>query len=100
MSERQLAANRRNAKKSTGPKTPEGKRISSQNAITHGFTAEAIVLSTEDPAQYEAQRRKYHEALKPAGPLETDLVDEIACARWRQLRCIISEAAIIERKID
>ena len=100
LSNRQFEANRRNAGKSTGPKTEEGKAISSQNARTHGFTATTVVLSTEDELIYEFKRQQFHESLKPVGFLETELVDEIASARWRQQRCIVFETALIDRKID
>ncbi len=49
ISEAKLEANRRNAKLSSGPRTPEGKRRSSQNAVTHGLRAETLVLLDEDP---------------------------------------------------
>jgi hypothetical protein len=100
LSNRQFEANRRNAGKSTGPKTEEGKAISSQNARTHGFTATTVVLSTEDELVYEVNRLQFHDSLKPVGFLETELVDEIASARWRQQRCIVFETALIDRKID
>jgi hypothetical protein len=100
MSNRQYEANKRKAGKSTGPNTPEGKAVSSQNARTHGFTASTIVLSTEDGVLFEQRREQYHAEYRPIGIIETDLVDEIACARWRQQRCIVFETAIIDRKID
>jgi hypothetical protein len=66
----------------------------------HGFTASTVVLSTEDEELYERRRKQFHEALNPVGFLETELVDEIAAARWRQQRCIVFETALIDRKID
>ncbi|MFC1737810.1 hypothetical protein ACFL1G_02025 [Planctomycetota bacterium] len=45
--EAQILANRRNAQKSTGPRTPRGKAIVSQNAITHGLSARQAVISSE-----------------------------------------------------
>ncbi len=40
----QINANRRNAQKSTGPKTPEGKAKSRRNALQHGLTAKACMF--------------------------------------------------------
>jgi hypothetical protein len=49
VSPKQLAANRANAAKSTGPRTPEGKARSAQNARKHGFTASTFaVVRLED----------------------------------------------------
>ena len=49
----QLEANRRNAQQSTGPRTEEGKRTSSLNALRHGLTSRIVVLPTEDLAAYK-----------------------------------------------
>jgi hypothetical protein len=54
---RQTEANRRNALKSTGPRTLEGKRASRRNALRHGFTAQTVIEPLEDPAEYEARGR-------------------------------------------
>ena len=51
---RQIEANRRNALRSTGPRTEQGKRLSRANAIRHGLTAETIVTSVEDAEDYKA----------------------------------------------
>ncbi len=45
VSERQLAANRKNTLRSTGPNTPEGKAVSARNAIKHGILSKAVILS-------------------------------------------------------
>jgi len=99
MSTRQLEANRRNAAKSTGPKTQAGKASSSRNACTHGFTATTVVLSTEDGSLFEQLRQELHAELCPVGLIETDLVDEIAAARWRQRRCATFETVQLNHKI-
>jgi len=100
LSNRTIRSKQEKRDKSTGPKTEEGKAVSSQNARTHGFTASTVVLSTEDQTLYEFNRGQFHDSLNPVGFLEIQLVDEIASARWRQQRCIVFETALIDRKID
>jgi hypothetical protein len=51
---RQIEANRRNARHSTGPSTEEGKRKSRRNAVRHGLTAETIIDALEDADDYAA----------------------------------------------
>ena len=51
---RQIESNRRNALRSTGPKTETGKQRSSQNAVRHGLTAETVIEPLEDPEDYKA----------------------------------------------
>ena len=79
----QIEANRRNATKSTGPKTPEGKAKSARNATKHGLTAQHIVLSTEDQEQYDAHREQMLAELAPSGHTETMLAERIVSLSWR-----------------
>ncbi len=51
-SEKQIAANRQNARKSTGPKTDAGKQRSRQNAFRHGLTAQTVIRHVESAAAY------------------------------------------------
>ena len=51
--DKQIEANRRNAEKSTGPRSEEGKARSSMNAIKHGLRAEQPVILGENPADYQ-----------------------------------------------
>ncbi|MGC1764422.1 MAG: hypothetical protein WA769_15920, partial [Pseudolabrys sp.] len=55
--EKQLAANRQNAKSSTGPRTEAGKRRSRRNAIRHGLTAQTVIEVYEDTTEYKALQR-------------------------------------------
>jgi len=72
----QIEANRRNAQKSTGPKTERGKARARRNAITQGMTARTImpVLPQEDPKELEDRTQQAITAMKPRNPLELDLV--------------------------
>ena len=72
----QIEANRRNAQRSTGPKTDEGKARVRRNAFKHGMTARTImpVLPQEDPKELEDQIQQAITAMKPRNPLELDLV--------------------------
>ncbi len=81
-----LAANRRNAQLSTGPKTPEGQARSAQNATKHGLFAQNPVLPTEKPDEYQAVRQQFFDELQPEGILETVLVERIINAVWRMRR--------------
>ncbi|MHC4987439.1 MAG: hypothetical protein ACYTFX_02940 [Planctomycetota bacterium] len=85
-SDKQLAANRRNAQKSTGPKTEEGKSVVAQNAVTHGFTATAPILPNEDPAAYAAFKSQLTKELNPAGHVENMLAERIVDLAWRLKR--------------
>ena len=72
----QIEANRRNAQRSTGPKTDEGKARVRGNAFKHGMTARTImpVLPQEDPKELEDKTQQAITVMKPRNPLELDLV--------------------------
>jgi hypothetical protein len=82
-SERRLAVNRANAQLSTGPKTPEGKAVSSLNAVKTGLTGRSVLLPTEDAEAYEAHLLHYVEAYAPVGEREIQLVQSLADTQWR-----------------
>ncbi len=93
---RQIAANRRNARKSTGPRTEEGKERSSQNAVQHGMTSRRVVLEDEDPKEFMEFRIAVHEDLGPLGSMETTLANRIAALFWRLARVPAIEAEMID----
>jgi len=82
----QVKANRQNAKKSTGPKTPEGKAAVSQNAVKHGLFASQNVLTSENQADFGLFREKLLEDLNPAGPMQSVLAERIVSLSWRLKR--------------
>src|SRR5437588_4969462 len=91
--EQQIAANRENAKKSTGPKTPEGRAAVRLNGVKHGLSAETLVLPGENAADLEALIDSLEAQHQPATPTEEILVRQLAMAAWRQLRLYRTEAA-------
>ena len=95
-SDRQIAANRRNAKRSTGPKTEQGKAKSSRNSLKHGLTAELMLLENEKPEDFEAFCEWLRSELKPVGIREEMCVDQLAQLRWRLRRVPGYEAAILK----
>ena len=83
---RQIESNRRNAEKSTGPKTQDGKARSSQNAVRHGLTAETVIVPLEDPADYRAFEQAVTTAYDAETAVERELVLRLASLLWRLRR--------------
>lgn len=63
--DRQIAANRLNAQRSTGPRTPAGKAKVSVNALRHGLTAREVILPNENPDDFDAFRAELLTSLAP-----------------------------------
>ena len=92
---RQIAANRRNARRSTGPKSAAGKAASSANALRHGLTAaRTVVLPDEDGEAYERLRQGVLADLDPAGALQEALAQRIVVLLWRLDRAARLEAEL------
>ena len=85
-SQKQIEANRRNALKSTGPKSGEGKEKSRMNALRHGLTAGQAVLPHENEDDYEKLREGMLESYAPSDAAELAIVEELVNAYWRLLR--------------
>jgi len=83
VSEKQIATNRANARKSTGPRTSEGKLRSSQNARRHEVTAQTLIMTEEDRKAYDVFIADMIAELAPLGPMETFLASSIADEAWR-----------------
>jgi hypothetical protein len=83
---RQIEANRRNAKKSTGPTSVTGKAASSMNALKTGIHAESLVLPIENPADLEALIDDYYRHYRPASPLARAFVDDLIRCEWHLRR--------------
>jgi hypothetical protein len=84
--DKQFEANRQNAQKSTGPKTPEGRAAVRLNGVKHGLTAETIVLKGESQADYTNLLDSLEAEHDPVTPTEEALVVQLAMATWRLRR--------------
>ena len=93
--EKQIAANRLNAKNSTGPRTDAGKRHSRRNTIRHGLTAETIIGVLEDPAAYKALQRAIHTDYRPRTNFELELVARLVSLLWRLRRAVAIESGLL-----
>jgi len=93
---RQLESNRRNAQKSTGPKTETGKQRSSQNAVRHGLTAETVIKLLEDPDDYQAFERAITADYDAETAVERELVLRLASLLWRLRRATSIETGLLQ----
>jgi hypothetical protein len=84
--DKQIEANRLNAQKSTGPRTPEGKAASSQNAIIHGLRARAVVLPGEDQQAFDELLQSLRGEYQPQAASEDLLVQQAAITWWKLTR--------------
>jgi hypothetical protein len=90
-SDAQLRANRANALKSTGPKTPEGQRVAAANATTHGLCSIGKALPAELATLVEQRRREFDADFQPRSPVERELVFQLALASVQCVRAIFLE---------
>lgn len=89
-------ANRRNAKKSTGPRTPAGKDLVAKNGLVHGLCSlEPVVDGSESIATWKRHRQEIVSRLSPEGAVEGALAEQIALGYWRLARCARVEAEAI-----
>jgi hypothetical protein len=96
--DKQIAANRLNAQKSTGPKTPEGRAAVRLNGVKHGLYAETLVLPGESESDFTALLESYEAEHQPATPSEEALVQQLTMAMWRLRRLYHAEAAFLAKK--
>ena len=96
--EAQINANRANAKKSTGPRTAEGKAASSRNRLLHGLRANKHILLDEDPEEFLLLVHDHLDRFQPVGPAEEKLVLRLAADQWRLDRSLPMEAGIFRER--
>jgi hypothetical protein len=88
------------AKRSTGPKTQQGKTQSRRNAWKHGLTATKITIAGEDASDFDAFRNELWDQFQPQPGIESVVVDRLAALSWRLRRLPAFEAAIINTASD
>jgi hypothetical protein len=96
----QFEANRRNAMRSTGPKTENGKRQSRANAVRHGLTAETVVASLEDAEDYKAFEAAIISDYRAETAVERELALRLASLLWRLRRATAIETDLLEIQSD
>lgn len=93
-SARQIAANRRNAQRSTGPRTKVGKDRSRRNALRHGLTSETVIASLEDRTEYKEFEAALFETFNPVTIVECELTARLASLLWRLRRAASIETGL------
>jgi hypothetical protein len=100
ISQRKLEANRRNSRLSTGPKTADGKKMSSRNAASHRLLVKNVVSAgdvNESQAEFDTLLADLRECYEPVNTVEDLLVTEIAISYWRTARALRCEKGYTSR---
>jgi hypothetical protein len=95
-SEKQVSANQRNAAKSTGPITQNGKLQSRRNAMRHGLTATTVVPAIEDRQEFEDFAAGIRADYQPVSTIEHELVARLASLLWRLRRSTLIETNLFQ----
>jgi hypothetical protein len=93
---RQIESNRRNAQKSTGPKTDDGKARARRSALRHGLTAETVIKLLEDPDDYRAFEQAVIADYDAETAVERELVLRLASLLWRLRRATSIETGLLQ----
>jgi hypothetical protein len=97
---KQIGANRRNALKSTGPTSANGKDRARRNALRHGFTAETVLEPLENPEDYRAFEAAVLLEYLPETPVEQELVRRLASLFWRLRRATSIETGLLRMQAE
>src|SRR5437763_11390116 len=97
---KQIEANRRNAQKSTGPRSPEGKSAIRLNALKRGLFATDPIIRGEDPALFDALRAGHYDRFNPATTEEHVLLAAMVRDAWTLERCSNSETSLWNSTMD
>ena len=92
--EKQIAANQRNAERSTGPKSAEGKEKVARNALKHGLAGHGVIFPEEMAGQIQDRREFFWKSCKPDGPLQQWFYDRICIESVRADHCLHRSIAL------
>jgi len=92
----QIKANQQNAQHSSGPRSPEGLKKSSQNSHKHGFTGHTLLLPPEEEEPFRIFKENHLTELQPVGANEESCAYQIIDNRWRIHQITATEAAFYE----
>src|SRR5258708_7472962 len=95
---KQIEANRLNALKSTGPKTPEGKAAVRMNALRHGLRARTVVLPGENPDDFQQLCDDLETEWNPESRTEQFYVEQMAVSQWKLTRIELAEKSIVTQE--
>ena len=98
ISQRKIQANRRNAKKSTGSKTEEGKARSAMNSIKYGIYSDKYLIKDESYEEFDNYRRKILKCLNPTNAVLFDMATHVVSNGWEYQRCTLLESKILNSK--
>ncbi len=98
-SEARIAANRRNAERSTGPKTVEGKEQSRRNALKHGLAGAGVVLPEKDAAEVDRKAEAYARELNAVDEVGRDLARRAALNAVRMDRAADQQTAALSERV-
>ena len=94
---KQIEANRRNALKSTGPRTPEGKAVVSLNSLRHGLRARTVVLPGENRHEFHRLCDDLEAEWQPQSRTEQFYLEQMAVSQWKLTRMEVGEADIFRQ---
>ena len=98
--QKQIDANRRNAQKSTGPKTPEGKTAVRLNSLQHGLRANTIILPGESREEYDQLHAEMESEWRPQSATARFYLDQMVIAQWKLRRLEVAEAHLLSQDLE
>src|SRR6266852_4231305 len=99
-SNRKIESTRLNGAKSRDAHTEQGRQAFALNAVTHGLTAQTVILKNEPGEEYEVELLSYLDHFRPQDMPEERLVRQLAAVGWRLVRYASVESGLLDHKMD